>query len=495
MKIKIIASFIIVIHFFSYSQNQVGDIRGLCTISQKDLMETVEFLASKDIAGRMSGSEGFNKAAKYVADQFKELKLKPLRESGYFQNFKVEYNEIYSPVQLNLIIGATKTEYKLGKDFVFRGFTGSGQINAPVVFCGYGISKPEFDYDDYANDDVKGKIVLVFKYNPKWTISEKDWGGNYPRYKASIAAKHGAIGILFTSTPNDKNPQKNIMSILEGEGEQNEYFPQAHIDIPVAEKFLEGTGNNLRGLQTKIDSLKAPFSFELKTSAEVEVHTKYFKERNTMNVVGVLEGSDPSLKNEYLVVGAHLDHVGSEAGQIFAPGSNDNASGSAAVLEIAEAFVKGKVKPKRSIIFVLFASEELGLNGSKFFVNNTPVPLKKIAAMINLDCIGYGDSIQVGNGKSAPKLWNIAKSRDSLSTKMMVDATWDGGGADASPFHEKGIPTAYFVTTNSYEHLHYMTDTPETLNKELFEKITKLAYMTACEVAEGRYVRESVNQK
>jgi hypothetical protein len=495
MKFKIIVSFIIVLHFGSYSQNKVNDIPGLSTISQKDLMETVEFLASKDLAGRMSGSEGYNKAAKYTADQLKELNLKPMGDNGYFQNFKVEYNEIYSPVKLNLINGDTKTEYKLGKDFVFRGFTGSGNIKAPVVFCGYGITKPEFGYDDYANVDVKGKIVLAFKHNPSWKIGGKDWGGNYPRYKASVAAKHGAVGILFVSTQNEKIPQKIIMSILEGEGEQNENFPQAHVDIPVAEKFLADTENNLSALQTKIDSVKAPFSFELKTSAEVEVHTKYFKEHNTMNVVGVLEGSDPSLKSEYLVVGAHLDHVGSEAGQIFAPGANDNASGSAAVLEIAEAFVKGKVKPKRSIIFVLFASEEIGLHGSKFFVNHSPVPLKNIVAMVNLDCIGCGDSIQVGNGKSAPTLWNIAKSIDSLSTKMMVDVTWNGGGADASPFHEKGIPVAYFVTTNGYEHLHYMTDTPETLNKELFEKITKLAYMAAYEVAEGRYTKESVKEK
>ena len=212
----------------------------------------------------------------------------------------------------------------------------------------------------------------------------------------------------------------------------------------------------------------------------------------TMNVVGLLEGSEPLLKNEYLVVGAHLDHVGSQAGEIFAPGANDNASGSTAALEIARAFVNSGIQPKRSIIFVLFASEELGLVGSTFFVNQSPVSLNKIVAMLNLDCIGYGDSIQVGNGKSSPKLWNIARRQDSLYTKMMVEATWNGGGADAGPFHDKGIPAAYFVTTNSYAHLHYMTDTPETLNKSLFEKITKLAYLTAFDVADGIYIREEV---
>jgi Zn-dependent M28 family amino/carboxypeptidase len=154
--------------------------------------------------------------------------------------------------------------------------------------------------------------------------------------------------------------------------------------------------------------------------------------------------------------------------------------------------VKSGIKLKRSIIFILFASEELGLVGASHFVDRSTVPLEKITAMINLDCVGYGDSIQIGNGKSSPKLWNIARQLDSLNTKMMVQATWNGGGADAGPFHDKGIPAAYFVTTNSYAHLHYMTDTPETLNKSLFEKITKLAYLTAFEVANGDYNREEI---
>jgi Zn-dependent M28 family amino/carboxypeptidase len=280
--------------------------------------------------------------------------------------------------------------------------------------------------------------------------------------------------------------------VLEGGGEQDENFPQFHVDIPVVDEILAGSGFTLKDLQSKIDSSKQPFVVQTASIIEMEVHSKYTKEQPTMNIVGKLDGSDPTLKNEYVVVGAHLDHVGEQAGEIYAPGANDNASGSAAVLEIARAFVKSNIKLKRSIIFVLFASEELGLIGSKYFVDHSPVPLEKITAMINLDCIGYGDSIQIGNGKSLPNLWKIARHQDSLFTKMMVEATWNGGGADAGPFHDKNIPAAYFVSTNSYAHLHYMTDTPETLNKSLFEKITKLAYLTAYQVATGRYEKEVV---
>ncbi|MBA4312868.1 MAG: hypothetical protein C0417_09585 [Chlorobiaceae bacterium] len=470
------------------------NVPGLSIISQKNLMKTVTFLSSKELGGRLSGSEGYNKAASYMASEFSKLKLKPFGDSAYYQKLNVEYNEIYSPVKLNLIEdGKVTKEYKLGKDFVCRELTGSGHITAPVVFCGYGLSKPEFGYDDYAAVNVKGKIVIVFKSNPSWKMNDtSNWGNGYPRFKAKLAKEHGAVGMLIVSLPNDAKPQTTIISVLEGGGEQDENFPQFHIDIPIADEILAGSGFTLKDLQTKIDSSKQPFVVQTASTIEMEVHSKYTKEKPTMNIVGKLEGSDPELRNEYVVVGAHLDHVGEQAGEIYAPGANDNASGSAAVLEIARAFIKGKIKPKRSIIFVLFASEELGLIGSKYFVDNPPVPLEKITAMINLDCIGYGDSIQVGNGKSSPNLWNVAHHQDSLFTKMMVGATWSGGGADAGPFHDKGIPAAYFVTTNSYTHLHCMTDTPETLNKTLFEEITKLAYLTAFEVVNGGYDREEV---
>jgi len=462
-------------------------------ISQARLMETVEFLSSKELAGRLGGSEGFNKAATFMAKEFDKLNLKPIGGDKYFQYFNVEYNEISSPVRLVLMEKEkVKKEYQLGKDFVCRGFTGSGTVKAPVIFCGYGISKPEIGYDDYAGVDVKDKIVLAFKQNPQWKIKDADWGSGYPRSKASTARQHGALAILFASTPNDKNPQKTIISVLEGGGVQDEKFPELHIDIPAADEYLAPTGATLKELQTKIDSLKKPSSLNTGSVAEVEVHASYQKERRTMNVICLLEGSDPLLKNDYIVIGAHLDHVGSQAGEIYAPGANDNASGSAAVLELARAFVNGGAKPKRSLVFVLFACEENGLYGSSYFVNHPVVPLEKISAMINLDCIGYGDSIQVGNGKSSPKLWKIAKATDSVYTKMMVEATWNGGGADAGPFHEKGIPAAYFVTTNSYAHLHYMTDVAGTLNRPLFEKITKLAYLTAYRVARGEYTREEV---
>ena len=464
---------------------------GLSEVNKEDLLNNVKILSSAEFDGRLPGSEEYNKAAAFVASKFSELGLKPAGDEKYFQFFNVEYNKIDFPAIFKTIVNSDTINRELGKDFVLRGFSGSGKLNLPVVFCGYGISRPDLQYDDYAGINVKNKIVMVFKQNPKWKNNDKDWGTNYPREKSLVAKKNGARGILFVSLPNENKPQPLIASVLHGDGEQPKDFPQLHISLEAANELLKLTGFTISDCQTKIDEKKKPISMNLATRAVVEVKAKYEKYARTMNVVALLEGYDPELKNEFVIIGAHLDHVGSQAGLLF-PGANDNASGSAAVLEIAEAFVKGGIQPKRSVIFVLFASEEQGLNGSKHFVENWKKGYDKIAAMINLDCVGYGDSIQVGNGKSAPVLWGIAKQIDKTSFNSMVNRTWSGGGADATPFHEKGVPCLYFVTTNSYVHLHLPTDKVETLNSALYEKVVKLAHLTTLEIANGNYKKEEI---
>ena len=493
-RLFLIPIYLLSVALFSCSDPLDKIAPGISSIKSTDLIETVSQLSDKEYEGRMSGSKAYDKAAAYMANKFEDIGMQPGINSSFMQHLNVEYNEIHSPCLLNLVKDNTVVKkYELGKDYVYRGFTGSGNFTAPVAFCGYGISRPDLGYDDYAGIDVKGKVVMVFKYNPSWQIGDNRWHHNYPREKSFTAAQHGAIGILFVSIPNVPEVQKTIGSILAGEGEQNESFPQMHIDLPVAADLLEGSGFSLSQLQTTIDDNKKPKSILVNASVQVEVHAEYTKEKQTENVVAMMEGSDPALKDQYLVIGAHLDHVGIQGDDVYFPGANDNASGSAAVLEIAKAFKESGVKPKRSIIFVLFAGEELGLNGARYFVENSPVPHEKIVAMLNMDCIAHGDSIRIGGGGKSPRLWNITREKDSLLSNMMVEGTWPGGGADATPFFEQNIPTLYFVTTNSYTHLHYMTDTPETLNPDLYEKIVRLAYATAYEVAMGNYEKEVID--
>ncbi len=487
MKTQLLILTLLLASIIVYPQNPAGTFR----INKEDLLRYDSTLASPEFGGRLPGSEGYNKAAQFAAGQFAEFGLKPAGGENYFQNFNVEYNSIDSPAVFKVITGSDTTDYTIGKDFVLRGFTGSNSFTLPTAFCGYGISRPDLNYDDYAGVDVNNKIVIVFKYNPGWKIDDKGWGEGYPREKSLTAKKHGAKGILFVSLPNAKEPQPLIGSVLHGDGEQPVDFPQLHISLEAADKLLSPAGITISSCQSLIDSSKAPRSMKLESKAVVEVHAHYEKEAGTMNVAGMIEGSDPELKNEYVVVGAHLDHVGTQAGLLF-PGANDNASGSSAILEIAKAFTRNKINPKRSVIFVLFASEEQGLYGAQHFVDSWKNDYGKITAMMNLDCIGYGDSIQIGNGKSAPILWKIARQIDDANAKMMVDGTWNGGGADATPFHEKGIPCLYFVTTNSYAHLHQPSDKTATLNPGLFEKIVDLAYKTAVDISGEKYKREEV---
>jgi len=478
---------IVFINLFTNAQNSTG----LSEINKEDLIKNVKILTSPDFDGRLPGSEGYNKAAQFAADKLYELGLKFAGDDLYFQYLNVEYNKIESPAVFKSIVDGDTVNGEIGKDFVLRGFTGSNSFTLPVVFCGYGISRPDLHYDDYEGINVKNKIVIVFKQNPKWKNDDKDWGTNYPREKSLVAKKHGAKGILFISLPNDAKPQPLIGSVMHGEGEQPIDFPQLHISLDAANTLLSKTGFSISDCQTKIDEKKKPLSMNLTTKAQIEVSAIYEQNARTMNVIAMIEGSDLKLKDEYVIVGAHLDHVGSQADLLF-PGANDNASGSAAVLEIAKAFTNGGLQPKRSIVFVLFASEEQGLNGAKHFVESWKKGYDKVAAMINMDCIGYGDSIQVGNGLSAPNLWEVANQIDETSFNSMVERTWKGGGADATPFHEKGVPCLYFVTTNSYDHLHLPSDKVETLNPVLYEKVVKLAHLTVMEIANGNYVREEI---
>lgn len=468
----------------SFSQKNHSEMMGV--IKGENMLETVRFLSSKKLTGRLPGTEGYDLAAEYMAKQFQSIGLTPKGDSAYFQFFPIETNQIISPCY----IAKGEKTYQLGKDFVCRGFTGSGQFKKEVVFCGYG--QKAGGYNDYEKIDVKGKIVLIFKKNPDWKPENTDWKIENIRDKVNMAYENGAVGVLFVSKPNDKNPQPIIGSVMEGVGKQRTDFPQVHINIDVADEFLKKSGFTLKQLQTEIDSLKKPHSVNTGEICEMNINAIYNEKGRTMNIIGMIEGVDEKLKNEYVIISAHLDHVGEQAGEIYFPGANDDASGSAAVLEIARAYNYNGIKPKRTILFVLFACEEHGLDGATYCANHLPVPIDNVAAILNMDCIAYGDSITLGSGKSNPILWNMSRELDKKYIHQTVENTWAGGGADATPFHEKGVPVLYFVTTNSYDHLHLPSDTPETLNLELYEKITRLAFLSLYEISMGNYQREEL---
>ena len=460
------------------------------SITKADLLERVKSLTGSSMNGRLPGTEGYTVAAKFAAEHFAQLGLQPGGDKGYFQTLPIEANEVIGQPYFGL--SGSDEPYVLGEDYVFRGFTGAGNISAPVVFCGYGLSFPDRGYDDYSGVDVEGKIVLVFKQGPGWKLADDEgWHGmSNPRLKANTAAAHGALAVLMVSKPNDKNPQPLIGSVMHGDGKHTLNIPQLQISQEVAAELLSGAGLDLSDLQTRIDKDHNPVSASLDLAVDLKVETRYQPQAETWNVVGILPGSDPDLSTEYLVIGAHLDHVGTQTGKALFPGANDNASGSAAVMEIAEAFMRSGHTPPRTVVFILFSGEEQGLIGSQYYADHPVRPLDLTVAMMNFDCVAHGDSIRIGGGKSAPLLWGHTLQLDAVAQNLMIPGTWAGGGADAAPFFNKGLPTLYFVTTNSYTHLHRTSDKVETLNGDLFEAITRLGYRTAAWVADGSYQRE-----
>lgn len=453
------------------------------TITADDLMRIVNRLASPDFEGRLSGGEGYNKAALWVAGEFERCGLEPEGDNGsFFQYFDVEYNRIDGPAVFTLIEDdSLRQVYSIGADFVVRGFSGQGLITAPVVFCGYGVSSPENDYDDYVAVDVRDNIVMVFKGAPPW---EGDWGEvRMPRVKSNTAHRHGAIGMLLVSEPGKSRSQALIGSVFHGPGEHLPNFPAIHVSQEVGADLLQRSNSSLEDLYAQINETHQPYSFSTGVEAHLEIHAAYTKRQRTMNVIGLIEGEDPDLKQEVVILGAHLDHVGAQAGLITFAGANDNASGVSALIEVAEALSLLESRPKRSILCIAFSAEEQGILGSKYYTANPVLPLDRTEAMINIDCIGSGEGMRVGGGVDYPDLYDIVQEVNDTYIHFELPKSGRGGGADAEPFYEFSIPTLYFATTKGYTHLHQIADTPETLNPPLLEKASRLAFLTLLSVA------------
>jgi hypothetical protein len=467
---------------------------GLAALVADSLLADVTYLASPRLDGRLSGSAGYLEAARWAAARFAALGLEPGGDPGeggargWLQWLEAEYNEILGTPRLSVTgPDGVPVALRAGPDFTARGFSGAGDIEADVVFAGYGLSQPERGHDDYAGVDVRGKIVLCFKPNPAWSPDSTGWDAQSQtaRQKSLAARAHGAVAMLWFDTGSAERPARApIGSVLHGPGAQPLDFPQLEISETVADVLLGGP-EAARQLRAQVDAAKRPSSRALAVRARVGVEARYEAAHPTCNVVGLLRGNDPALAGQPLVIGAHLDHVGRQGPDLYFPGANDNASGSAAVLRLAEAFARAGRAPARPVVFVLFAGEESGLEGARHHAAHPLLPLEGAVAMFNLDCVAFGDSVQVGSGRTSPTLWARVRELDAAHDACTVARTWGGGGADATPFHEGGVPTLYWATTNSYRWLHDPGDVPATLNGPLYEKLVRLCYRAAWDVADG----------
>ncbi len=428
-------------------------------ITPESIISHIRYLASDELKGRMSGTPGADKAAEYISLQFKKAGLKPLGDSHtYFQKFSFTKGiKLGGQNKLEFEIDHTKIELELGKDFYPLSFSSSGDVNGEVVFAGYGISAPELDYDDYKGIYVRDKIVLVLRYTPEGYNAESPFY-NYAalRYKAMNARENGAKAIIFV-TPYSQDEEEDLTSIGLDSSYSDSGIQSLIIKREKAQELLLSTGTNLKKLEQNLADKNNSSFLISKTKASIK--TELLEERGeSSNVIGLLEGSDPILKNEFIVIGAHYDHIGlgernsrsnnnDTLGSIH-NGADDNASGVAGLIELSEFFSCRKGSLKKSLVFIAFSAEELGLIGASYYVDNPKVPLDKTVAMINMDMIGRldQDKLTVFGVGSSPHWKGLV---NEANTDFNFEISLNNSGfapSDQSVFFAKKIPVLHFFT-------------------------------------------------
>ena len=500
---------------------------GYDSIQAADLRANLAFLASDALEGRLSLTRGSEVAIEWIASEFAKAGLRPIADGTYLQKVPlVEYRT--DRQESRLIINREGKKQTLHFPDAYGNFPNDVTLAGPVVFAGYGITAPELHYDDYAGLDVRGKVVLVFDHEPQEDDPNSIFNGTgntryaTSRVKLLNAQKHGALAVLTVAEPNRKHPsnqeraariggiQQRMQRIPSQAIEGDEIgIPLFTISDKVAADLLAPTGKQPGALQAAIDKDLHSASIAI-PGTEVELHVVNRERRRgtSANVVGLIEGSDQALKAETIVFSAHYDHDGPAADGNYYHGADDNGSGTVGVVDLAHAFAKNLLKPKRSVMFIVFAAEERGLLGSYYYVQHPVRPLNTTRAVINFDMIGRNeaDSEQTkGLIKIAPDTSNelnlvgMKYSPDYRKAVEEADRTvglklnykWDDEAAlnvyfrsDQFPFALHDIPAMWWFT-GFHPDYHQVTDTVDRINFLKMEKILRLAYLSGWMFADG----------
>ncbi len=428
-------------------------------ISAKEIISHIRFLASDELAGRKSGQEGCEKAADYIASHFKKAGLKPLGDSDtYFQHFTFPAGvELGKTNSLVFKTDVQELKLEVSSDFLPLSFSNDGKIAADLVFAGYGITAKDLNYDDYEGLDVKDKIVIALRYAPEEFGKDKGYSPYTSLYNKAITAKQkGAKGIIFT-TPYRKEEEKDL-------GGLRFDFTFATSDIHATvvrrqsvEKLFSILGLDLKDTENKITA-HSPNSFAM---YEVRVHQQTELQRlrsNTYNVIGLIEAADKKPETKTIIIGAHYDHLGhggvsslakTKKGQTqIHNGADDNASGTAGLIEIAEYFASNKDSLNFNLVFIAFSGEELGLLGSSYYIKNPKVPLEQTTAMINMDMIGrlrHDNLVILGTG-SSPQWHDLLKSANADVGLKLKNNDTGFAPSDQSVFYARKTPVLQFFT-------------------------------------------------
>ena len=450
----------------------------------------ITYLASDELKGRGNGTPELEKAADYIADQFKRAGLRPAGEDGtFFQKFEITVGADFGK---NNVLSIAGTMMKRDEDFVPIAFSDTADFEGPLIFAGYGITAPEYKYDDYGAIDATNKIVVVFGHEPQEIDANSVFAGTeftpYASYvnKAINARMHGAKGIVFITDPSHDYEDVGPATRREDTGDVG--IPAVHAKRAAILAAFQNGGKNLADLKLAIDKDLTPQSFEL-ANVRARIATEIVRTRKTVrNVMASLPGADPEMAKQWIVLGGHYDHLGLGGASSLAPslqgqphhGADDNASGTAGVLELGRLAAQNKADWKRSVLFIAFAGEEVGLLGSSYFANHPTVPLSAIDLMVNMDMIGRltNERLYIG-GVGTASSFKSAIDESAKGLGLAITTTESGyGPSDQTAFNAKKIPVLAFYT-GAHTDYHKPSDTADKINTAGALRILSLVYKTA----------------
>jgi hypothetical protein len=457
----------------------VGAQAGVQAIGNADpnrYLADVKTLTAPAMDGRGDGTKGLSLAARMLEERYKQLGLKPAGTKGYFQPFSLITGAKLKSAQNHFSIeeAGQKHELKLNQDFVPFSFSSSGSVAGPVVFAGYGASADEFGYDDYAGLDVKDKIVVVLRYEPAG-FADKAGNTGLTRHaqlitKAINARNHGAKALVLVNGKLGDGEEDLLTRFGSVSGPENTGIMLVQAKNDVAERWFQATGKSFSEVQGQINHGTKPQSFAFPETLHMAIHVDIETTRATVNnVLAYLPGKT----DEYVILGAHYDHLGrgnydslapSQVGQIH-PGADDNASGTAGVLELARMFAPMKGQLQRGILFMSFAGEELGLLGSAYWVQNPTLPLDKAVAMLNMDMIGRikDDKVYIGGVGTGSTLKTVIEQAQSRGNFKVEYSPGGYSASDHTSFVTKHIPVLFFFS-GLHSDYHKPSDTWDKIN-------------------------------
>ena len=437
------------------------------------LHQHIGYLASDALEGRKAGSKGAELAAAYVAKQFSSIGLLPLGDGGtYFQKFVFTAGvKLGKNNSLSASKGTATTSYSLDKDFRPLAFSSNGAVKSQLVFAGYGISSADLHYDDYGGIDVKDKVVLVLRFSPAGDNPHSEFSKYLPlRYKTLTAREKGAKALLVVTGSADDSTDV-LQSLRYDNSFSNSGIPVFSVTRATVDGWLRHAAPSVDSLQSLINATKKPASLvvpdiDISLSSEV-VEMK----DSSANVVGLLRITDTT-NAEYVILGAHYDHLGWGGEGSLAPdkveihhGADDNASGTAGIIELARMLSLQKRLLKRNILFISFSGEEEGLLGSQYYVKHPVVFLGNAITMINLDMVGrLKDRTLTVQGTGTSSRWDSLLAHYNQDSTFVLKTVKDGfGPSDHSSFYGANVPILFFFT-GIHEDYHKPTDIAGKIN-------------------------------